>query len=141
VTSAHSHDDPSAAERPAARTGVLPRLGTRERARAVGRFPKPIPGRHLAIADGDDVVLVAVDRPVLHLGRSPSADIVIDHTTVSRRHAILSEEEEGTVLLDDRSANGVVLNGERVSRAVLRDGDQILLGEVALRYVEVPEAR
>ena len=122
------------------RTGALPRLGVREHARAVGRFPKPTPGRHLAIEDGDDVVLVAVDRPVLHLGRSPSADIVLDHVTVSRRHAVLSEEDGRIVLLDDRSRNGVLVNGERIGRAVLRDGDVIGLGEVVIRYVEVPES-
>jgi pSer/pThr/pTyr-binding forkhead associated (FHA) protein len=121
------------------RTGELSRLGVRERARAVGRFPKPTPGRHLAIEDGDDVVLVALDRAVLHLGRSPSADIVVDHVTVSRRHAVLSDEDGHTVLLDDRSRNGVLVNGERVGRAVLRNGDVIHLGEVTMRYVEVTE--
>ena len=120
------------------RTGVLPHVGVRERARAVGRFPKPTAGRHLAIEDGDDVVLVSLDRPVLHAGRSPSADIVLDHVTVSRRHAVFSTESEGIVLLDDRSRNGVLVNGERVGRALLRDGDLIQLGEVAMRYLEVP---
>lgn len=124
---------------PGERTGVLPRLGVREHARAVGRFPKPTPGRHLAIEDGDDVVIVSLDRPVLHLGRSPSVDIVLDHSTVSRRHAVISTEDGSTVLLDDRSRNGVLVNGERVQRAVLRNGDVIHLGEVVMRYVEVPE--
>jgi hypothetical protein len=138
VTTASPHETSSAA--PAGeRTGVLPRLGVRERARAVVRFPKPTPGRHLAVEDGDDVVLVALDRAVLHLGRSPSADIVLDHVTVSRRHAVLSEENGRYVLLDDRSRNGVLVNGERVGRSVLRNGDVIHLGEVIMRYVEVPE--
>jgi hypothetical protein len=96
-------------------------------------------GAPLAVEDGDDVVLVALDRAVLHLGRSPSADIVLDHVTVSRRHAVLSDENGRTVLLDDRSRNGVLVNGERVGRAVLRNGDVIHLGEVVMRYVEVPE--
>jgi len=123
----------------AERTSALPRLGVRERARAAGRFPKPTPGRHLAIEDGEDVVLVSLDRSVLHLGRSPSADIVVDHSTVSRRHAVLSSQDGRTVLLDDRSRNGMLVNGERVGRAVLRHGDVIHLGEVAMRYLEVPE--
>jgi pSer/pThr/pTyr-binding forkhead associated (FHA) protein len=138
VTTASPHET-SPAVPAGERTGVLPRLGVRERARAVGRFPKPTPGRHLAVEDGDDVVLVALDRAVLHLGRSPSADIVLDHVTVSRRHAVLSEENGRTVLLDDRSRNGVLVNGERVGRAVLRNGDVIHLGEVIMRFVEVPE--
>jgi len=64
---------------------------------------------------------------------------VLDHVTVSRRHAVLSEENGRYVLLDDRSRNGVLVNGERVGRAVLRNGDVIHLGEVVARYVEVPE--
>jgi len=138
VTTASPHETSPAAQ-PGERTGVLPRLGVRERARAVGRFPKPTPGRHLAFEDGGDVVLVALDRAVLHLGRSPSADIVLDHVTVSRRHAVLSEENGRYVLLDDRSRNGVLVNGERVGRSVLRNGDVIHLGEVIMRYVEVLE--
>jgi hypothetical protein len=119
------------------RTDTLPRLGVRERARAAGPFPKPAPGRHLAIDEGEGVLLVAVDRPVLHLGRSPSADIVLDHVTVSRRHAVIAQQGGESVLLDDRSRNGVLLNGERVDRAVLTDGDSIQLGEVVMRYLEV----
>jgi pSer/pThr/pTyr-binding forkhead associated (FHA) protein len=116
------------------------RLGVRERRRAVGPFPKPVPGRHLALEDGDQVLLVALDRPVLHIGRSPSADIVIDDASVSRRHAVIARQDGETVLLDDRSRHGVVVNGERVGRAVLRDGDLLHFGGVAARYVEVDEA-
>jgi FHA domain len=121
------------------RTAALPRLGGRERARAAGPFPKPPPGRHLAIEDGDGVLVVTLDRPVLHLGRSTSADIILDDATVSRRHAVIAQQNGEAVLLDDRSRNGLLLNGERVSRAVLRDGDVIQLGEVVMRYLDVAD--
>jgi pSer/pThr/pTyr-binding forkhead associated (FHA) protein len=61
---------------------------------------------------------------------------VLDHATVSRRHALIAEEEDGVFLLDDRSRNGVLLNGERVSRARLSDGDVIQLGSVVMRYLD-----
>jgi FHA domain len=118
-------------------TDALQPLGARERARAAGPFPELAAGRHLAIEDGDGVLLVALDRPVLHLGRSTSADIVIDDATVSRRHAVIAQEGGVTVLLDDRSRNGVLVNGEHVSRAELRHGDLVQLGRVAMRYLEV----
>ena len=137
VTTASPHSSPDSSVE--ASTRPL-HLGVRERARAVGPFPKPVPGRHLAIEDGDEVLLVALDRPVLHLGRSPSADIVLDDATVSRRHAVIARQDEATVLLDDRSRHGVLVNGERVGRAVLHNGDTIHLGGVVMRYVEVPEA-
>ena len=117
-------------------TGQL-RLGVRERRRAVGSFPKPVPGHHLAIEDGGEVLLVAIDRPVLHVGRSPSADIVLDDATVSRRHAVIVRDGDETILLDDRSRHGVLVNGERIGRAVLHPGDLIHLGSVPMRYVEV----
>jgi pSer/pThr/pTyr-binding forkhead associated (FHA) protein len=41
------------------------------------------------------------------------------------------------VVLDDRSLNGVVVNGARVREAVLDDGDTIVIGRVVLRYHEV----
>jgi pSer/pThr/pTyr-binding forkhead associated (FHA) protein len=118
-------------------TGTLPPLGVRERARATGPFPKPVPGRHLAIESGGEVLLVRLDRDVLHVGRSPNADIVLDDATVSRRHAIIARQDGETVVLDDRSRHGVLVNGERVVRAVLRGGDVVQLGGVTVRYMVV----
>ena len=71
---------------------------------------------------------------VTRLGRGVSADIHLDHPTVSRRHALVVRREETLVLLDDRSMNGTWLNGERVSEAVLSDGDVIQLGAVELSF-------
>jgi hypothetical protein len=136
VTTAPPHPSQGTAE---SATSQLPRLGVRERRRALGRFPRLAAGRHLAIEDGDDVVVVALDQDVLHVGRSPSADIVLDDATVSRRHAVIALQDGETVLLDDRSRHGVLVNGDRVGRAVLRDGDMIHMGSVAMRYVEVVE--
>jgi pSer/pThr/pTyr-binding forkhead associated (FHA) protein len=118
-------------------TGRFEPLGVRERARATGPFPKPVPGRHLAIDSGDEVLLVRLDRDVVHVGRAPSADIVLDAPTVSRRHAVIAQQDGETLVLDDRSRHGVLVNGERVSRGVLRAGDVIQLGAVTLRYVVV----
>jgi len=98
-----------------------------------------VTGRHLAIEDGDEVLLVALDRDVLHVGRSPSADIVLDDATVSRRHAVIARQDGQTVLLDDRSRHGVEVNGQRVGRAVLRNGDTIHLGSVVMRFLEVAD--
>jgi hypothetical protein len=134
VTTAPPHSSPGSPVEPSTRPL---HLGVRERARAVGPFPKPVPGRHLAIEVGDEVLLVALDRPVLHVGRSPSADIVLDDATVSRRHAVIAQQDGQTVLLDDRSRHGVLVNGERVGRAVLKNGDTIHLGGVIMRFVEV----
>jgi pSer/pThr/pTyr-binding forkhead associated (FHA) protein len=102
-------------------------------------MPRLAPGRYLSIDDGDDVVLLPLDREFMHIGRSPASDIVLDDASVSRKHALIARRGDRTVILDDRSRNGVHVNGERVSESDLRDGDTILCGHVTLRFVERAE--
>ncbi len=74
---------------------------------------------------------------LMHIGRSPSADIVLDDASVSRRHAVVAKRGEKTVILDDRSLNGVQVNGVRVSEKELVDGDSVLIGHhITMRYIE-----
>jgi pSer/pThr/pTyr-binding forkhead associated (FHA) protein len=127
-------------EAPTQETGPLPRLGDRDRRRALTAMARPAPGRYLAIEDGGEIVLFALgerDGQVLRIGRSPAADILLDDPSVSRRHAQVVHRGGHAVLLDDRSLNGVLVNGLRVGESMLKDGDAITIGRVSLRYVEV----
>jgi pSer/pThr/pTyr-binding forkhead associated (FHA) protein len=123
-------------ESPTQETGTLPRIPDRERRRASATMPRLAPGRYLAVEDGDDIVLLPLTADVMHIGRSPAADIVLDDSSVSRRHAVVARRGENTVILDDRSLNGVRVNGARVSEATLSDGDTVAIGQVLLRFVE-----
>lgn len=72
------------------------------------------------------------------LGRSPEeADIVLNEDSVSRRHARLELDNQGLVITDEDSLNGVFVNGCRLSpyerRVALADGMTVSIGEVALR--------
>jgi pSer/pThr/pTyr-binding forkhead associated (FHA) protein len=128
-------------EAPTEETGPLPRLPQRDRRRASALVARPAPGRYLAIEDGGEIVLFALgDREgqTLRIGRSTAADIVLDDASVSRRHAVIVHRAGRTMILDDRSLNGVYVNGERVGEAVLNDGDGIAIGRVSVRYHEVP---
>lgn len=128
-------------EAPTQETGPLPRLPERDRRRASATAARPAPGRYLAIEDGGEIVMFALgDREgqTLRIGRSPSADIVLDDASVSRRHAVVVHRGGHAVLLDDRSLNGVFVNGERIGEAVLADGDGIAIGHVLARYHELP---
>ncbi len=116
---------------------TLPRTTDRDRRRAAVVAPRLDPGRYLAIEDGEDVMVIEVGGGTVHLGRSTSADVMLEHLSVSRRHAVVAQRGEATVILDDRSLNGVHVNGERVAEAVLHDGDEIRLGDVAMRYLHV----
>jgi pSer/pThr/pTyr-binding forkhead associated (FHA) protein len=127
-------------EAPTQDTGPLPRLGDRDRRRALSKIAQPAPGRYLAIEDGGEIVLFALgerDGQVLRIGRSPASDIQLEDPSVSRRHAVIVHRSGRTVLLDDRSLNGVFVNEVRVGEAALTDGDAIHIGHVSLRYVEV----
>ena len=77
------------------------------------------------------------------MGRSLSADLRFDDPTVSRRHSLVYRDPEGGArILDDRSLNGVFVNGERVDLAELNDGDEIAIGRFTLFFLHAsdPEA-
>ncbi len=99
----------------------------------------PAPGEYLALEESDDVRLVPLTREWTRIGRSLAADVRFDDPTVSRRHALLVRQADGVRVLDDRSLNGVFVNGERVDWRVVRHGDEILVGRYRLTYLEVDE--
>ena len=73
-------------EAPTQETGTLPRIPERERKRAsLDEMPRLAPGRYLAIEDGAEIVLLPLVGELMHIGRSPAADIVLDDASVSRR--------------------------------------------------------
>jgi len=74
-----------------------------------------------------------VGETPLIVGRSRSCDVVLDHDTVSRRHAALARDAEGWTVTDLGSSNGTWLDGRRVGAgARVRPGDQLLLGGCAV---------
>jgi len=111
-------------------------LDERNRSRA-SEPERAAPGRYLEVQGADGTLLVPVGRGVVHVGRGLSADLHLDDGSVSRRHAILVHRSSGARILDDRSANGTLVNGRRVSQADLSSGDVIVLGRVVLRYLEL----
>ena len=127
---------PQQTEAPTQETGTMPRLDEQERRRVSLTLPRIAPGRYLAMEDGEDILLFLLAAENMHIGRSPAADILLDDASVSRRHALITKRGESSVILDDRSLNGVQVNGVRVSEAELKDGDVVVVGHVTLRYVE-----
>jgi predicted nucleic acid-binding Zn-ribbon protein len=103
----------------------------RARARATG------PGEYLALEEDGDIRLVPLTREWTRIGRSLAADLRFDDPTVSRRHALLVRQADGVRVLDDRSLNGVFVNGKRVDWRVVSDGDEIVVGRYRLSFLEV----
>jgi predicted nucleic acid-binding Zn-ribbon protein len=98
-------------------------------------------GEYLALEEDDEIKLVPLTREWTRIGRSLAADIRFDDPTVSRRHALLVRQADGVRVLDDRSLNGVFVNGERVDWRVVTDGDEIVVGRYRLSFLEVLPSR
>ena len=90
---------------------------------------------YLEIDSGAQRRVVPLEAEVIHVGRGLSAEVRLDDATVSRKHAVIVRRGDDVVILDDRSMNGIWVNGERVTEAALSDGDEILLGRVPLRFL------
>lgn len=93
-------------------------------------------GRHLVYWDGEARV-TELEPGWIRIGRSPASDLRLDDPTVSRRHVLLvCEDDEPLRILDDRSLNGVFLNGQRVEWGTMADGDELAIGRYRLYLLE-----
>ena len=77
---------------------------------------------------------------ILTIGRDPSNDLVLPDAMVSRRHSVIEHRGSQFFLRDCTSANGSVVNGDRVSERGLRDGDLVAIGSMRLLFREEPVA-
>src|SRR6201999_4226527 len=94
------------------------------------------PGRYLSFEQDGRLNVVPVSREWTRIGRSLAADIRFDDATVSRRHALIASEEGGVRVLDDRSLNGIQVNGRRVEWSPLTDGDELMVGRHVLYFLD-----
>lgn len=98
-------------------------------------------GFYLAFEGEAGVEVVPLTEGWTRIGRSLSADVRIDDPTVSRRHALVHRQGSSVKALDDRSLNGVFLNGERVDLAELSDGDTLAVGRFQLHVLQATSDR
>jgi pSer/pThr/pTyr-binding forkhead associated (FHA) protein len=84
-------------------------------------------GGEFPLNDGQDVVV----------GRSSELDMVLVEEMVSRKHAVFRLENGVLSVQDLGSTNGTFVNGERIEKAVLREGDRVLVGTSILRVIGV----
>ncbi len=134
--------------------GARTRSGEQETARHGGMLVEPAPsgraeqlatergqitqpGEYLSFEDGDRAQTFALTREWTRIGRSLAADVRFDDPTVSRRHALIVRQPDGVRILDDRSLNGVFVNGERIEGRLLADGDEIVVGRYRLSFLVV----
>lgn len=114
----------------------------REAARQVSEAaaaPEPAPApdgtvRLLILqAEGGREIVHVLGRKT-SIGRTPDNDVQIDAKFVSRHHAVILAGPAQTIIEDLNSTNGVQINGRRVSRHALKDGDQVAIGRSQYRF-------
>ena len=66
------------------------------------------------------------------IGRAKGADLIIDAALISRVHCRLEAGKDGVVVTDLSSTNGTFVNGKRIERATLTNGDTLRVGRVEL---------
>jgi pSer/pThr/pTyr-binding forkhead associated (FHA) protein len=80
-------------------------------------------------------------QAVVSIGRDAKSDIRLSDPYVSKRHALVRLIHGKYVIEDLGSLNGMFINGERVKRAVLRDGDILKLGHAILLFIHKAKSR
>ena len=75
-----------------------------------------------------------LDEDEVTVGRDPRADILLDDSTVSRQHAVFRRENGAYTVIDAGSLNGTYVNRQRVDKATLKNGDEIMIGKFRLIY-------
>jgi chromosome segregation ATPase len=90
--------------------------------------------RLLIYSDGGREVVHVLARKT-SVGRTPDNDLQIDAKFISRHHAVILAGPAQTIIEDLNSTNGVQVNGRRITRQALEDGDTVAIGRQQYRFV------
>jgi len=82
--------------------------------------------------DGDNRSTHTLGRRT-RIGRAPGCEIQVDSSSVSRHHALILVGMREVIVEDLNSTNGVLVNGRKVARQLLSDGDQLTIGEAQFK--------
>jgi len=91
------------------------------------------PARVLIRTSGNTEFVHVLGRRT-RIGRGSDNELVLDTKHISRYHAVLLAGPVHTSIEDLNSTNGVFVNGKRVSRQALKDGDRVTVGRTQFRY-------
>jgi pSer/pThr/pTyr-binding forkhead associated (FHA) protein len=93
----------------------------------------------LVVVDGEDRGrrLPLVGKSQYKIGRSVTSDLKLLDGKISRDHCLIEALRDQHIIIDLESANGTVVNGERVKKSILKEGDFIRLGFTMLKYDRV----
>ncbi len=90
---------------------------------------------------GDENYKQLIEKLTTKIGRALDNDIVINDFSVSRHHAEIIFENNQFIIQDLKSRNGTRVNQRLTSRAILKDGDEILLGTFKMQFMQTADER
>jgi chromosome segregation ATPase len=105
--------------------------GARPALKLVGS--ESLPERYLESDQDGSAAVHPVGRRTT-IGRTPDNDIQIVATFISRNHAVMLGSAQHCIIEDLNSTNGVQVNGRRITRQTLQDGDTVTIGQTRFRY-------
>lgn len=90
----------------------------------------------LVVRDGqkNGVIFPLVGKAQFKIGRATNNDIRISDAKVSRTHCVIEEVDSAYIIIDLESANGTIINGEKVHKTELHNGDFLRLGFTILQF-------
>ena len=91
----------------------------------------------IRMGDGESEVVHMLGRKTT-IGRTPDNDLSIDAKFISRHHAVILAGPTHTIIEDLKSTNGVLVNGRRITRQTLKDGDIVLVVKAQFRFAVRP---
>jgi pSer/pThr/pTyr-binding forkhead associated (FHA) protein len=93
----------------------------------------------LVVVDGDERGrrLPLVGKNQFKIGRSVTSDLKLLDGKISRDHCVIEVVRDHHIIVDLESANGTIVNGERIKKSILKEGDFIRLGYTMLKYDRV----
>jgi DNA-directed RNA polymerase subunit RPC12/RpoP len=95
------------------------------------------PGHHLAMRARGKIVTFHLAVGWSRIGRCETAEICLDDPSVSRRHAMIAlDPGMPPRILDDRSLNGILVNGRQLDYAELTAGDELTIGRFRLYLLQ-----
>jgi len=95
------------------------------------------PGYHLAMRERSQIVTFPLGTGWTRIGRCPTAQVCLDDPSVSRRHAMIAVDPgKPPRVLDDRSLNGILVNGRKVDFAELEPEDELSIGRHRLYLLQ-----
>ena len=71
------------------------------------------------------------------IGRLETKEIILDDVTVSRNHAFISVDDQTVIITDEKSTNGIFVNGELTDESALTSGSRIQIGKFSLIITKV----